>query len=256
VAFAAGSECSYTKFHVISREEKIFCISDDLVCDGVQNCPVGSEYNSDEDQDFCAKRQLVDQQDPSRLNIWEHFSLGILRNIFRGDETTPQPEWVQVEKPSTIPDSLEAESEEDKTKEDSPNTQYTRGLSKYGPWGYLMLGMLICGGALLICGLWECCCHSIKTTVESAASDQPSILIETGTSQTAININSTLPPQYDDLDEPPSYSALFPVQKSSANDLTQITLPQQIMAPTIGGQQPSQSSSFTSTNSEVHNRNI
>lgn len=30
----------------------------------------------------------------------------------------------------------------------------TRGLSRYGPWGYLMLGMLLCGGALLICGLW------------------------------------------------------------------------------------------------------
>ena len=30
----------------------------------------------------------------------------------------------------------------------------TRGLSRYGPWGYLMLGMLLCGGALLVCGLW------------------------------------------------------------------------------------------------------
>lgn len=30
----------------------------------------------------------------------------------------------------------------------------TRGLSKYGPWGYLMLGMLLCGGALLLCVLW------------------------------------------------------------------------------------------------------
>lgn len=28
------------------------------------------------------------------------------------------------------------------------------GLSKYGPWGYLFLGMLLCGGALLLCGLW------------------------------------------------------------------------------------------------------
>jgi hypothetical protein len=28
------------------------------------------------------------------------------------------------------------------------------GLSKYGPWGYLFLGMLLCGGALLVCGLW------------------------------------------------------------------------------------------------------
>lgn len=28
------------------------------------------------------------------------------------------------------------------------------GLSQYGPWGYLFLGMLLCGGALLVCGLW------------------------------------------------------------------------------------------------------
>lgn len=33
-------------------------------------------------------------------------------------------------------------------------TSLTRGLSRYGPWGYLMLGMLLCGGALLMCGLW------------------------------------------------------------------------------------------------------
>lgn len=30
----------------------------------------------------------------------------------------------------------------------------SRGLSKYGPWGYLILGMLLCGGALLLCVLW------------------------------------------------------------------------------------------------------
>lgn len=35
-------------------------------------------------------------------------------------------------------------------------------LSKYGPWGYLMLGMLLCGGALLICGLWGKCLHVIR----------------------------------------------------------------------------------------------
>lgn len=29
-----------------------------------------------------------------------------------------------------------------------------RGLSKYGPWGYLILGMLLCGGTLLLCVLW------------------------------------------------------------------------------------------------------
>lgn len=32
-----------------------------------------------------------------------------------------------------------------------------RGLSKYGPWGYLILGMLLCGGTLLLCVLWGKC---------------------------------------------------------------------------------------------------
>lgn len=36
----------------------------------------------------------------------------------------------------------------------STRTGVNSDLSKYGPWGYLMLGMLLCGGALLICGLW------------------------------------------------------------------------------------------------------
>lgn len=30
----------------------------------------------------------------------------------------------------------------------------SHGISKYGPWGYLILGMLLCGGALLVCVLW------------------------------------------------------------------------------------------------------
>lgn len=36
----------------------------------------------------------------------------------------------------------------------------TRGLSKYGPWGYLILGMLLCGGALLLCVLWGKHCNA------------------------------------------------------------------------------------------------
>lgn len=35
----------------------------------------------------------------------------------------------------------------------------SKGLSKYGPWGYLILGMLLCGGALLVCVLWGKCAH-------------------------------------------------------------------------------------------------
>lgn len=40
------------------------------------------------------------------------------------------------------------------TKGAKDRASLTRGLSRYGPWGYLMLGMLLCGGALLMCGLW------------------------------------------------------------------------------------------------------
>lgn len=40
------------------------------------------------------------------------------------------------------------------TRRNSTRSGLHSDLSKYGPWGYLMLGMLLCGGALLICGLW------------------------------------------------------------------------------------------------------
>lgn len=37
-----------------------------------------------------------------------------------------------------------------------------RGLSKYGPWGYLILGMLLCGGTLLLCVMWGMYYHNQK----------------------------------------------------------------------------------------------
>lgn len=50
-------------------------------------------------------------------------------------------------------------STDDSSMESSTTKHYrtitlSRGLSKYGPWGYLILGMLLCGGALLVCVLW------------------------------------------------------------------------------------------------------
>lgn len=50
-------------------------------------------------------------------------------------------------------------STDDSSVESSTTKHYrtitlSRGLSKYGPWGYLILGMLLCGGALLVCVLW------------------------------------------------------------------------------------------------------
>lgn len=45
-------------------------------------------------------------------------------------------------------------SELDTQKHRDNRPSLTRGLSRYGPWGYLIIGMLLCGGSLLICGLW------------------------------------------------------------------------------------------------------
>lgn len=56
-------------------------------------------------------------------------------------------------------DDDDDDTSDDSTMESSTTKHYrhitlSRGLSKYGPWGYLILGMLLCGGALLVCVLW------------------------------------------------------------------------------------------------------
>lgn len=85
-------------------------------------------------------------------------------------------------------------------------------LSKYGPWGYLMLGMLICGTVLMFCGLWECCFRKPKTQMdpELGENTQPTrVLIINPPDEGTYN-----PPNYDELDLPPSYTTLFPNLKN------------------------------------------
>lgn len=36
----------------------------------------------------------------------------------------------------------------------NPNRKSTRGIARYGSWGYMMLGMLMCSILLLLCGIW------------------------------------------------------------------------------------------------------
>jgi hypothetical protein len=80
-------------------------------------------------------------------------------------------------------------------------------LSKYGPWGYLMLGMLICGTVLMFCGLWECCFRKQKTEVDAPMSQtQPTTVLIINPHEEP----TPSPPNYDDLDQPPSYTTLFP----------------------------------------------
>lgn len=93
-------------------------------------------------------------------------------------------------------------------------------LARYGPWGYLMLGMLICGTALMVCGLWECCCRRTKSS-RDRQTDRPASSAPQSTTVLIINSNqgeqneevNQLPPNYEDLDQPPSYSTLFPSNK-------------------------------------------
>ncbi|XP_030374438.1 uncharacterized protein LOC115624003 [Scaptodrosophila lebanonensis] len=97
------------------------------------------------------------------------------------------------------------------TRRNSTRSGLHSDLSKYGPWGYLMLGMLLCGGALLICGLWASASqHAVNNEREAALAaangvgiDQPSV---------------ASPPNYEELDPPPAYSVLFPNQKAASSN--------------------------------------
>lgn len=39
------------------RQETLFCVSSSLVCDGINHCPSGEEYTSDEDPAMCARQR-------------------------------------------------------------------------------------------------------------------------------------------------------------------------------------------------------
>lgn len=70
-----------------------------------------------------------------------------------------------------------------------------------------MLGMLICGTVLMFCGLWECCFKKPKTEIEAPVSQtQPTTVLIINPQEETI----PSPPNYDELDQPPSYSILFP----------------------------------------------
>lgn len=78
-------------------------------------------------------------------------------------------------------------------------------LSRYGSWGYMMLGMLMCSVVLLMCGIWECIRRVQKNDVlEQFNNGEP---MEIMSSEREDDNNC---PQYD---PPPPYSSLFPFVK-------------------------------------------
>ncbi|XP_037039950.1 uncharacterized protein LOC119076961 [Bradysia coprophila] len=204
-----GYHCNQKGKHPCLRfgSEVMLCVSDTLVCDGIRHCPNGNEYDSDEDPELCLKhKNNMDFRKSG--NVFQHIAKEI-RKIFPQEENvsvlTPPPKMTII-----------TTTELDPKRENRPSL--TRGLSRYGPWGYLMLGMLLCGGALLICGLWECCCRHKKPSVPpdfDASANAYSTSDFTTTNSSPVDQQSAPQINYDEIDPPPSYAALFPNQKTT-----------------------------------------
>lgn len=84
--------------------------------------------------------------------------------------------------------------------------QRNNNLSRYGSWGYMMLGMLMCSVVLLMCGIWECIRRVQKNEVLEQFHNNGEPLENLAAERDEDN-NC---PQYD---PPPPYSSLFPLAK-------------------------------------------
>ncbi|XP_031640928.1 uncharacterized protein LOC116352458 isoform X2 [Contarinia nasturtii] len=211
-----GYHCNQGKHPCLKfGQETLFCVSSSLVCDGIAQCPEGDEYNSDEDPVMCAqKRGFADSNTSFGLSIWQQISKEFFSKLYPPEATTIMPTKPPTKPTSTMhrksnkgDDSIDNANEDD-TPDDSVMESSTkhyrhitlsRGLSKYGPWGYLILGMLLCGGALLVCVLWG------SSSTANYNGTQP---------------ETTLPPNYDEIDPPPSYATLFPGNKNDDAEST------------------------------------
>lgn len=231
----------------------LLCISKDLICDGVRHCPSSMNALSDEDSEMCAKKSQQDLTDNPVEMVFKKYIQTTFKAFFFTDSTEmPNKEASTVSSDEKLVETTETQTQSTIKQHKSTLT----GLSKYGPWGYLFLGMLLCGGALLLCGLWECCCRSQKPdSSEIPGQENPSVFLESGVSNsnmnTSIEAAQSLPP-YEDLDPPPAYSVLFPNQKSSDNlpSLAQASSVSQQSADGIN--EPVQSSSGAASISTVH----
>ncbi|KAJ6644369.1 hypothetical protein Bhyg_09338 [Pseudolycoriella hygida] len=224
-----GYHCQQKGKHA---DEVMLCVSDTLVCDGIRHCPNGNEYDSDEDPELCSTHK-TNMDFRNNGNIFQHIAKEF-RKIYPQEENvsvlTPPPKMTIITSTSIA---------ELDTKKDRPSL--TRGLSRYGPWGYLMLGMLVCGGGLLFCGLYECCCRHKKPATPSSdlvANGFSSPDLSSTANSSPVNDQSLPQINYDEIDPPPSYAALFPNQKTTtesngiSSSATQDASPTQDAPPT------------------------
>lgn len=204
-AVGVGHICSGSQFaQCYSRPRSpALCVPAAAACDGYYNCP--SPSGGDESADFCrpkasfmdssAQRGAAANTKSAPADAKESI-LELLINHYRQQQNS-----ASSRAHDTSPQN-----------EPSPDT-----LSNYGPWGYLMLGMLVCGAFLMLCGLWECCCRQPKATPAAPSHAPTTVLMpQLGATGGILVLDSDLeddpsrPPPYEELDQPPSYGVLFP----------------------------------------------
>lgn len=232
-----GDACQQDNKHPCLKigSEPLLCISKALVCDGIRHCPYSNEYDSDEDNEMCWNHKKIDDGD-----ILEQWTLEVFRNLFAFDVPPPVVEANTTKNPPTEKSEAGGKNKthvgggSGYTRRNSTRLGLNSDLSKYGPWGYLMLGMLLCGGALLICGLWASASQSAHNESD-ASMQQGNITIE----------HQSTPPNYEELDPPPPYSVLFPNQKA-------ITPEAAVIAPSA----PAAAALSTSTSSEPNTSSL
>uniref|UniRef100_A0A182QPT6 Uncharacterized protein n=1 Tax=Anopheles farauti TaxID=69004 RepID=A0A182QPT6_9DIPT len=245
----------------------LLCIARELVCDGLPNCPPHGGEASDEIEAMCVKHRQQEYSENPVQSVFRQYIQNTIKSFFGGEpkelpsknsfgevDIALEQKFGSLYPPTPVTTLAPADTEP--TQPPKKNRSSLTGLSKYGPWGYLFLGMLICGGALLICGLWECCCRSHKPepSPDDSMPDQVPSFLQTSApgdggapGRYGMGSDGNSPshnlPHYGELDAPPAYSVLFPTQKPSEdNDAT--------TAPGTGAV-PNDSSSITGSNSSI-----
>jgi hypothetical protein len=96
------------------------------------------------------------------------------------------------------------------------NSKNNNNLSRYGSWGYMMLGMLMCSVVLLLCGIYECIRRVQKNDI-AQFQDQFQSNGEQMETMSSDRDDDNNCPQYD---PPPPYSSLFPLAKDFNSETT------------------------------------
>lgn len=199
--------------------------------------------------DFIPINFSIILQSTQKSSIWQHLTLGIFQNIFGPIESTsaissmnPMPghpdadirptlatrnvpvdmrplvmmneqQQHRIVNFNNIANKPKAQQEPNEVRfiKTPRRTNKSNNLSRYGSWGYMMLGMLTVSVILLMCGIWECIRRVQKSDVleHFDANGDP---IETITQE---HPDDGSCPQYD---PPPPYSSLFPLAKDFNSD--------------------------------------